>query len=104
MRFQLHLADQRTIGQAKVVNIQLTVVGKILIVVTDAFPHATQHHRTGLRYGGFQQNVGAVIGEVETSARIRIMSAEIHAPLVDDKQKLQGIDQAGFADVVRPSQ
>ena len=101
---QLRLRYGAAIGQPIVLEVELTLVCEILVVVADALADATQYHGAGCRQRHLQQDVGAVVRKVEAPARVDLVGAEVHTPFVDDQQKLQGIDQAGFASVVRSDQ
>ena len=97
---QLRLGHQFATGQPVFVHIQRPRIGKILVIETHALAHAAEHHGAGFGQRDLQQDVGAVVREIETPALVGIVCAEIHHPPVDDQQILQRIDEAGLARVV----
>ena len=100
MRFQLRLLDLVAISQPVIIQLQLALVGKILVVMTDSSAHTAQHDCAGGRKCNFQKNVRTIVREVKAAAGVHIMRAKIHPPLIDDEQELQCVDQAGLASVV----
>lgn len=100
VRFQLRLGDDAAVRQAEVLDVELALVGEVFVIVAHALAHAAEHDRAGGGQGHFEQDERTVVGKVEAPAPLDVVGAEIHAPLVDDEEKLQRVDQAGLAGVV----
>ena len=97
---QLGLLQRATVGQPKIIERELALVGEVLVVVADTLADAAQHHRPGGGEGDLEQHVCAVVREIEAPAGVDVVGTEVHAALVDDQQELQRIDETRLARVV----
>ena len=83
--YQLGLRHQSAAVQPIIIQIQRSLVGKVLIVMANPLADTSQHHGPRFWQTGFQQYVGAVVGEVESFGLLQIVGAKVHASLVDDQ-------------------
>src|SRR5690606_2493570 len=104
MTQQLRLCHQTAVIAPVVIEVQLATVSEVFVVVADTLANTSQHHTARLRKQHLQQDVGAVVGEIEAPTAFYVVWTKVHPPPVDDQQELQGIDQTGLACIVRSHQ